>query len=195
MAVVHERGVAATTAQEVAAAAGVAHGTFYNYFPTREALFEDILRWLVESYSRHIDESYGGVEDGAERMAIGNRRYVLFALESADWARLLIGLQDAGAPLVEHIAPYPLRDLRLGVKQQRFRIVSEAAAMDLVLGTVLQAMRRVLAGEAGRAHAAATATTVLRGLGIGFDEAAEVARRALPPLRVSLPKLPERAAG
>jgi hypothetical protein len=127
-------------------------------------------------------------------MAIGNRRYVLFALESADWARLLVGLQDAGAPLVEHIAPYPLRDLRLGVKQRRFRIASEASAMDLILGTVLQAMRRVLAGEVGRAHAAATATTVLRGLGVAYEEAAELARRPLPPLRVALPNLPGRAA-
>lgn len=192
LAVLNERGAAATTAQEVAAAAGLAHGTFYNYFATREELFEAIMLWLIESYSRHIDESCAHIADGAERMAIGNRRYVLFAHDSPDWAGMLLGLQDAGARVVERIAPYPLRDLRLGLKQQRFRIASEAAALDLIAGTVLQAMRRVLAGGAGRAHAAATATTVLRGLGMDFDEAAAVARRPLPPLRVALPKVPRR---
>lgn len=191
VAVLNERGVAATTAHEVAAAAGVANGTFYNYFATREELFQAIVLWVADSYSRHIDESYAHIEDGAERMAIGNRRYILFAVESPDWARLIVGLEDAGASLLAHVGKYPLRDLKLGLKQQRFRIASEAAAMDLIAGTVLQAMRRVLRGEAGKVHAVATATSVLRGLGMEFEEAAEVARRPLPPLRVSLPRMPK----
>jgi AcrR family transcriptional regulator len=190
LAVLNERGVAAATIQEMAAAAGVANGTFYNHFPTREALFEAIVVWLVDSYCRHIDESYAHIEDGAERMAIGNRRYVLFACESPEWVRLTLGLQDAGASLVAHTAPYALRDLKLGLKQNRFRIASEAAAMDLIAGTVGQAMRRVVGGEAGKSHAAAVAATVLRGLGMAFDEAEDVARRPLPPLRVALPKMP-----
>ncbi len=169
----------------------VANGTFYNYyFATREQLFEAITVWLADSYSRHIDESYAHIEDGAERMAIGNRRYVLFAVDSPDWARMIIGLADAGASLLQHIVQYPLRDLRLGLRQKRFRIASEAAALDLVAGTVLHAMRRVLAREAGRSHAVATATTVLRGLGMDYDDAAEIARRPLPPLHVHLPKMP-----
>jgi AcrR family transcriptional regulator len=191
LAVLNERGVAAATVQEMAAAAGVANGTFYNHFATREALFEAIVVWLVDSYCRHIDESYAHIEDGAERMAIGNRRYVLFAVESPEWVRLILGLQDAGASMVAHTAPYALRDLKLGLKQKRFRFASEAAAMDLIAGTVMQAMRRVAAGEAGKSHACATAATVLRGLGMAYDEAEEVARRALPPLRVALPTLPK----
>lgn len=191
LAVLNERGVAAATIQEMAAAAGVANGTFYNHFPTREALFEAIVVWLVDSYCRHIDESYAHIEDGAERMAIGNRRYVLLAVESPEWVRLTLGLQDAGASMVAHTAPYASRDLKLGLKQKRFRIASEAAAMDLIAGTVLQAMRRVSAGEAGKSHASATAATVLRGLGMDFDEAEVVARRPLPPLRVTLPTLPK----
>jgi hypothetical protein len=102
----------------------------------------------------------------------------------------MIGIIDAGAPLMEKIAPFPLRDLRLGVRQKRFRIASERAAMDLIAGTNLQAIRTVLAGEAGRPHAVASATMVLRGLGMDFDEAAEVARRPLPPLSVTLPRMP-----
>jgi AcrR family transcriptional regulator len=194
LAVLNRRGVAAFAAQEVAAAAGVANGTFYNYFPTREALLGALAGEFVESYSRHIDASYAHIEDGAERMAIGGRRYVLFAAESPDWARLMIGLMDGGAPLLQRIAPFALRDLRMGVRQKRFRIVSERAAMDLIAGTDLQAIRSVLSGTAGRAHAVATATTVLRGLGMDYDEAAEVARRPLPPLSVRLPEMPTTAA-
>jgi AcrR family transcriptional regulator len=190
IAVLHERGVAGFAVQHVAAAAGVANGTFYNYFATREALLEALAAWFVESYCRHIDASYAHVDDGAERMAIGGRRYVLFAAERPEWAGLMLGLMDGGAPLLERIAPFALRDLRRGVRQKRFRIASERAAMDLIAGTALQAMRSVLAGAAGRSHAIAAATTVLRGLGMDYDEAAQVARRPLPPLSVELPRMP-----
>src|SRR5262245_24112329 len=100
LAVLATRGVAAATAQEVAAAAEVANGTFYNYFSTREALFEALSVWLADSLCRHISASYAHIEDGAERMAIGNRRYVLFAHDSRDWTGLILGLADAGAPVV-----------------------------------------------------------------------------------------------
>lgn len=192
VAVINERGVAGATAQEVAAAAGVANGTFYNYFPSWDGLLEAITLWLVESYCRRIDQSYAHIEDGAERMAIGNRRYVLFAAESPGWAKIMIGLLDAGAPIAQYITPFPLRDLKLGLKQKRFRVASEQAALDAIFGTVLQAMRSVLAGAAGKTHASATAATVLRALGMRFEEAAEVARRPLPPLDVHLPRMPSR---
>lgn len=190
LAVLATRGVAAATAQEIAAAAEVANGTFYNYFASREALFEALSAWLTESLCRHIAASYAHIGDGAERMAIGNRRYVLFAIDSPGWTRLMLGLLDAGAPLARLVWPYPRADLRLGVRQGRFRPLNERVAADLILGTVVQAMRTALAGEAGRAHASATATIVLRGLGMDFDEAAEVAHRPLPPLSVALPRLP-----
>jgi len=194
VAVLNQHGAAGFAAQQVAAAAGMANGTFYNYFPTREALLEALAVWFVESFCRHIDASYAHVEDAAERMAIGGRRYVLLAADSPDWARLMLGLMDAGAPLMERIAPFALRDLRLGVKQKRFRVASERAALDLIAGAGVAAMRSVLAGAPGKAHAVAAATMVLRGLGMDHGEAAAVARRPLPPLGAEPPKMP-RAAG
>ena len=191
LAVLGRRGVAGATAQEVSQVAGVASGTFYSHFGTWEEMLRSLALWFADSYCRHIDESYAHVVDGAERMAIGNRRYILFACDSPQWTKLILGLADAGAPLLDHIGEYPLRDLRMGLEQQRFRISSERAAMDLIAGTVLQAMRTVLAGEAGRSHASATAATVLRGLGMPYDEAEDVARRPLPALRVKLPDMPK----
>jgi AcrR family transcriptional regulator len=191
LAVLGRRGVAGATAQEVSQVAGVASGTFYSHFGTWEEMLRSLALWFADSYCRHIDESYAHVVDGAERMAIGNRRYILFACDSAQWAKLILGLADAGAPLLDHVGRYPLRDLRMGLEQKRFRISSERAAMDLIAGTVLQAMRTVLAGEGGRSHASATAATVLRGLGMPYDEAEEVARRPLPALRVKLPDMPK----
>src|SRR5436189_22589 len=79
------------------------------------------------------------------------------------------------------IRDYALADLRLGVKQKAFRIPNEAAAMDMVNGTVAQAMRSVALGLAPPNHGRAVATCVLRGLGMEAAAAKEVAHRPLPP--------------
>jgi hypothetical protein len=57
---------------------------------------------------------------------------------------LLLDVAAAAPDLLLHIRDYALTDLRMGVRQKQFRIVSEAAAMDLINGTVAQAMRSVV---------------------------------------------------
>jgi hypothetical protein len=54
--------------------------------------------------------------------------------------------------------------------------------MDLINGTIGQAMRTVARGEVSRQYDSMVAATVLRGLGMNFEEAMEVARRPLPDL-------------
>ena len=176
------RGVAAATIQEVAQVAGMTAGTVYNHFASKEELLERVVVVLAQSLCRAIAESVEQVEDGAERLAIGQRRYALLAAESPAWALLLLDIAASGPSLLEHIAHYPLADLRLAVKQKRLKVPSEAVAMDVVLGICQQAMRRVALGEAPARHDVALATVVLRALGMQADEAAEIAKLPLPEL-------------
>ncbi|HEY8361050.1 MAG TPA: hypothetical protein VIL30_26625 [Ramlibacter sp.] len=90
---------------------------------------------------------------------------------------------------------FPLADLRAGVRQKRFKVASEAAAMDAITGTCVHAMRRIATGQAPAGHATDAAELVLRALGMDPGEAAEVARRPLPPLEGEAPQAqPARAA-
>ena len=77
---------------------------------------------------------------------------------------------------------YVLADLRLGVRQKRFKVPSEAAALDVIQGVCGAAMRRVALGTAPARHDIASATLVLRALGMATDEAADIARLPLPDL-------------
>lgn len=176
------RGVAAATIQEVAHAAGVTAATVYNHFASKEELLERVVAVLAESLCRAIAESQAAVEDGAERVAIGQRRYVLLAQESPAWALLLLDIANASPSLLAHIEQYPLADLRFAAKQKRLKVPSEAVAVDVLEGICMVAMRRVAMGQAPARHDVAVATVVLRALGMDADEAAEVARRPLPPL-------------
>jgi AcrR family transcriptional regulator len=174
------RGINDATIQEIAAVAGMANATVYNHFKTREEVVHAVAAWLAETLCLTIAGSYEHIGQAAERMAIGNRRYVWLAEQSPAWALLLLAVMDASPQEMLRILQYPLGDLRLGVQQKAFRIASEGAAMDLIGGTVAQAMRSVALGYAAPGHGTAIATIVLRGLGVPFERAAQIAARPLP---------------
>jgi len=174
------RGVAQSAVQEIAAVAGVANGTVYNHFQTKEEVVQAVAVWLADTLCRRISESHEQVREGAERMSIGNRRYLWLAEQSPAWALLLLDVVSSAPLVLEQVQAYALADLRLGIRQKSFRVASEVAAMDLINGTVTQAMRRVAYGMAPVRHDIAIATTVLRGLGMPYDEALAVAKRPLP---------------
>ena len=174
-------GFEAASIQEIAAVAGVANGTFYNYFPTKEAILEAVAVHYGVSYCERIAASCRPIADGAERMAIGGRRYMLLALEQPDMARFLLSVAAASPVWGERLRPYILADLVLGIRQKRFHVASKEAAMDR-RGTNVAAIRSLLSGTVGRSHITAALASILRGLGMAPDEADAVARRALPPL-------------
>lgn len=184
------RGVAHATVQEVAQVAGMTAATVYNHFDSKEALIQRVAVVLAQSLCRAIGQSHSVVADAAERMAIGQRRYVWLAAQSPPWALLLLDMGMADSALLEHIQKYPLADLRAGLRQKRFHVPSEAIAMDVINGVCSLAMRRVARGEAPARHDVAAATVVLRALGLAPEDAAEVARRPLPDLPLTAPAAP-----
>ncbi|MET0542151.1 MAG: TetR/AcrR family transcriptional regulator [Variovorax sp.] len=174
------RGVSGSTIQEIAHAAGMTTGTVYNHFDTKEAIVVAVAVWLAETLCNRINDSQRGIERGAQRMAIGQRRYCWLASESPTWTLMLLDIAASVPSLTSHIARYAFEDLRLGIAQEDFRVPSEAAAMNLIMGMGFPAMRDIAMGLVPPDHDIAVATTVLRGLGVPFAKAAEIAQRALP---------------
>lgn len=175
------RGVAATTLQQIAQQAEMTTATVYNHFASKDELLQAVAVWLADTLCRRIGDSYAHIPEGAERMAIGNKRYLWLAETSPAWARLLLDVAAEAPALIDATRSYMLADLRLGLKQKAFKPVSEAAAADLIAGTISQAMRMLIAGAAPRGHAQAVSATVLIGLGMERARALEVAARPLPP--------------
>jgi AcrR family transcriptional regulator len=176
------KGAGAAAIHEITAEAGLANGTFYNYFKTREALLEATSLRLAERLHLAVAASRSAVDDPAERVAIGCRRFVLQVLQDPVWAAALLRVwHSTSTPSLKAADPL-LADLRAGRRRGRLRYASEIAAVDLVQGTVLAGMRTVLEGRADEAHASAVAALVLRGLDVAGAEADAIAQRPLPPM-------------
>lgn len=179
------RGVRHATIREIAAAAEMTPVTIYNHFRSEAEIVQAVGIWIADTLCRRIVESYAGVPRGAERMSIGCRRFLWLAERSPPWALLIADVAATTPALMEKIGHYVLADLRLGLKQKEFRAVGEAAALDLVSGTILQAMRRIATGHAPRGHATAAVTTILYGLGLPPAKVRAILRRPLPEIASS----------
>jgi AcrR family transcriptional regulator len=178
-----KQGVGATTIQQIALEAGVANGTFYNYFRTRDEVVEAVNERLVARLHDEIAARSGEVDDPAERVAIGCRRFILQAQRDPTWGAATLRLWSQSAELVTRAAEPARDDLRTGKRRGRFTFPTEDAAVDLLQGAVLAGMRTVLEGRRGAEHASAVAALVLRSLGVGAAEAESIASRPLPPAR------------
>ncbi|NNG22978.1 TetR/AcrR family transcriptional regulator [Telluria aromaticivorans] len=166
--------------EDVIAHAGMARGSFYNYFRTNEELLAAVASEINDELVRAIDPAVQRCADPAERIACGMRMQlqavVRFPLVGTFMARLpfptanssLLGLQYMG------------RDLALGIRARRFRNISQPLAADVTIGVVLSAAYAAACGPVERNYVDASARALLRALGMGDAEAARVATLPLP---------------
>lgn len=63
---------------EITRRAGVAHGTFYVYFPDKQSAFVQLVRDLNHGLRRHIASAVEGVDDRLEMERVGLRAFFEF---------------------------------------------------------------------------------------------------------------------
>src|SRR5258706_6331166 len=63
------KGVEGTTIAEIAIAADVAPGTFYNYFTTREEILDAVATSLVDEFRAVVTAIQRSIDDPAERIS------------------------------------------------------------------------------------------------------------------------------
>lgn len=176
--VLAERGEGFSIA-DVATAAGVSHGTFYNYFADRDQLLDALVAHTVEEFAavsaREIDEP-----DPAMRFARISARALATAAESPNTVRFTLRLEAAQrALLVEGPLAYLRHDLVDGHRSGRFPEAPDDATLDVVLGALLLAARRVIEGETGLDYRRMVIRRLLMSLGVAGGEAEQMARLAV----------------
>jgi len=166
---------------EIAALAGVATGTFYNYFRTREELLEAAIVEGAERLQNEITRSYARVTDPAERVSIGTRRFMLQAKNEPMWAAGLLRVWSSTPSLLAQMLRPVFASLRMGKRSGRFTYSDEDAAAALCVGPVAATMRAVIDNRVDAEQTGtAVAALIMRGLGVRPVEAEAISRRPLP---------------
>lgn len=167
----------ALAVSDVTAAADVSNGTFYNYFPDREALMDALAQALLEGLAEAAARE--PVEDPARRFALASGRVLRRAAEDPVWGRVVLRLLHR--PVVRGgIDRYLREDLAEGFASGRFETGPDDATLDLVLGLLALSIRRIVEGEAAPDAPRRAVERGLRALGLPADEARTLAETAAP---------------
>lgn len=121
-----ERGYGATRISDICAAAGVAKGLFYWYFPTKESLFAELVRTMRLALRRAQAAAMQPDADPVTRIRQGAEASVRFMAEHQPYFALLDveRTDDAMADVLKEGSDVYARDVR--------RLVTEAQTQGLV---------------------------------------------------------------
>jgi AcrR family transcriptional regulator len=173
----------AVTIDDIIAAAGVARGTFYNYFQTREEVLRAVAANLSDVMNQKIWAQSTAISDPAERMAIAIRQFLHQAMRDATWGWVIVRIGLVAAPLSETIERGVMSDLAAGIRLHRFQVDNVQATIDLILGTGLMAMRSILAGQTPADYPEQITKLILKTLGVVEQEAEAIAFKVLEALQ------------
>jgi AcrR family transcriptional regulator len=172
----------AVTIDDIIAEAAVARGTFYNYFQTREDVLKAVAASLSDEMNQKIWVQYATIDDPAERMAIAIRQFLHQSIRDSTWGWVIVRIGLVAAPLSETIERGVMTDLQAGIRLKRFQVENEKAAIDLILGTGLMAMRSILEGHTEPDYPEHITKLILKTLGIGDAHAHAIAFKPLKSL-------------
>lgn len=178
-----EQGVDATTIDEIVDLAGVAKGTFYNYFTDRAHVARAVAAAIRHEFNDAVEALNSGISDPAERVSRGVRFFLAAVVRDPVRARMLARLYEGGVDLDGEANRHLLGDLADGIRQQRIRVPSIEAAHHVVIGIATVGMRYLLdrgAGEEilrGEGYARELTIVLLQGLGAKPAEIAGILKR------------------
>ena len=170
---------AAATIEDFVAAAGIARGTFYNYFQSAAELVDAVGRDLAQTLDEVVARTLEGLDDPALEYAVFGALLARLTVDHpiGRWANVRAEQLQLAAQgrYVERIEAL----LNRGFATGRFRSVDLLAARTLAMGAGRASLRNIVDHRAGHDHTADVLGLVLVALGLDPDEANALCRQAL----------------
>jgi AcrR family transcriptional regulator len=156
-------------AEDVIKAAGVSRGTFYKYFNSVEEAADAVGRRLADEAVLELIAAASGLErNPIERAAIGAQMLMSRAVAQPAWGGFVSRSDHLGQDST--YAAAVRRTTLDGRASGDFKFNSTKAAVDFQIGAVMEAIRRLVAGQPHpRAYLCEVAAMTLKGLGADHD--------------------------
>ncbi len=180
-----EKGIEATVIDDVISAAGVARGTFYNYFQTIDELLAALSMELGNDVMRSVERAVEDYPDPALRLASGLRLYLhtvlLYPSVSGFFWRA--GLNAVGP---SHLAfEYLPRHVQDGIDAGALKVGAVATAIDIIAGITLTTIRAASTREVAPDYPEQMVGHILLALGVTRATVARLLARDLPQIELS----------
>jgi AcrR family transcriptional regulator len=188
-----ERGADGVAINEITEAADVGFGSFYNHFPSKEAIYEEVFSQVFERFGDALDALTAPMADPAEVIAVCVRHAIVRARQEPLWGSFLVREGFREQALTRGLARRLFRDVAKGTAEKRFAVPDPMMSVLAAGGVVLGAIALQNATSAGKALFAQrgaltknldqrAAAAILRSLGLSDAEAQGLTTRPLPPL-------------
>jgi len=167
---------------EITQAADVSNGSFYNYFESKEELWQAAIDAALESAGDYLDSLTVDLDDPVEKFTQSFRLSGrLFRLQP-QLSRVLLNSEAAAFAASGGLAPRSRRDIESAFAQGRFDVDDADLALAIVAGSLLSMGRLLLAQPERDETTTVDGTTerVLRALGVSANEAQRLCRMELP---------------
>ena len=171
-----------TRIEDLCAGAGIARGTFYNYFTGLEAVLKALSDELTRDFDSAVHASFAALGTATERTAAAMRYYLHAPLIDPRWGWAVVNTSVGHWLYGEDIAQHVVASIQEGVDSREFRIDSAAVGKDILLGAGIAATITLLGGKAPEDYPEQVARQVLLSLGSSPAIAAKVTGRPMREL-------------
>lgn len=186
LAVFAEKGPDAPRIDDFIRAAGIARGTFYNYYRSTEELLEATSHSLEDALIESIKTELERLENPLERLATGIRLWLRKAQDDPVWCGFIVRVRRRAMGVESELG----NDLRGAMRAGLIRTVDVQVARDLVVGTILEAMNRMFNDRVAASYTQSVAQSILLGLGADRRRARTLAAPAVRDRPRSRPQAP-----
>jgi AcrR family transcriptional regulator len=174
--------------EDVMAQAGMARGSFYNYFCSSEELLAALVSEINSELMRAIDPLVQRLANPIERVARGARMQLHAITQFPQLAAFLSRLPFPTADSKLLGLRFLERDVAAGIGAQRFRHIEQRVAVDLVTGVVLSAAYALASKTLQHDYPEQNVRQMLQGLGVDGVEAQRIVALPLPLPALTLPE-------
>lgn len=174
-----EKGPEAPVIDDFIKAAGIARGTFYNYFSNTTELLEATSLWLSADMIESIEREVIHIKDPVLRYGTGIRLWLRKARADEAWCRFVahVWLRDGMS------FDAPMRDIKAGIRAGEMTCANAEIGWDMAQGALRQAMIRMLREpNIRKSYPDDMVDAILQGLGVSEEKRCEIRAYPLPDI-------------
>jgi AcrR family transcriptional regulator len=170
--VLAEKGYHNTKVADIATAADIGVGTFYLYYPTKDALFLELVEETARALKEEIDRARDRVQDLLEKIRAANLAFFRFARDNRELLKIVFGHGNTFNELLRQVYAMFVADaaerVTEGVQRAVFRPLPPQVVANAMVGMFAQVVSWWIEQEGPSAEEMATMMTnfVLHGLAV-----------------------------